>query len=97
MNNLYILAVLCLFSGDNLTSYLADKPSDYKPTDLKIRNAFVAKTVDTLKYPPCNEDEIPHYNAYKVDTPIKIDGVLDESVWQDALLGTLSNMLMIKF
>lgn len=39
---------------------------------------------DALQYPPCTEEEIPHYNAYKVNTPPKIDGRLDESVWQTA-------------
>ena len=68
MNNLYILAVLCLFGRDNLTSYLPSKPSNYKKTKLTVQEVFDSKTVDTIKYPPCNEDEIPHYNAYKVDT-----------------------------
>jgi len=37
-----------------------------------------------LKYPPCTEEEIPHYNAYRVGNPPQIDGRLDDSVWQTA-------------
>jgi hypothetical protein len=38
----------------------------------------------TLPYPPCVEDEIPHYVAYRTATKIQIDGRLDEFVWQHA-------------
>ena len=40
--------------------------------------------VDALQYPPCKEEDIPHYNAYMVGSPPKIDGRLDDSVWQTA-------------
>eukprot|EP01089_Gocevia_fonbrunei_P002709 TRINITY_DN12616_c0_g1_i2.p1 TRINITY_DN12616_c0_g1~~TRINITY_DN12616_c0_g1_i2.p1 ORF type:complete len:310 (+),score=35.96 TRINITY_DN12616_c0_g1_i2:149-1078(+) len=39
---------------------------------------------DVLKYPPCKEEEIPKYNAYKVSSPPQIDGRLDDLVWQTA-------------
>jgi len=39
---------------------------------------------DALQYPPCTEEEIPHYNAYKVSSPPQIDGRLDDLVWQTA-------------
>ncbi len=44
----------------------------------------VSSRTDTLPYPPCNEDAIPRYTAYKVSTPPRIDGRLDEKVWQEA-------------
>lgn len=39
---------------------------------------------DTIKYPPCNKDDIPHYTAYSVTTPPIIDGRPDEQIWQVA-------------
>ena len=39
---------------------------------------------DTLPFPPCNEDNIPHYTSNKIKSSIKIDGKLDETVWQKA-------------
>lgn len=39
---------------------------------------------DTLNYPPCNVEEIPHYTSYKINTSIQIDGKLDELSWLNA-------------
>ncbi len=39
---------------------------------------------DKIKYPPCKEDEIPHYKAYRINTSPSIDGRLDEHIWQKA-------------
>lgn len=39
---------------------------------------------DTIDFPPCNVNDIPHYTAYKVDTPVRIDGKLDETAWVNA-------------
>ncbi|MDH3650805.1 MAG: carbohydrate-binding family 9-like protein [Saprospiraceae bacterium] len=36
---------------------------------------------DTIKFPPCQEDDIPHYTAHKISSAIQIDGKLDEDVW----------------
>lgn len=38
----------------------------------------------SLPYPPCAEEKIPHYVAYRTASPVQIDGILDESVWQHA-------------
>jgi len=40
--------------------------------------------MDTLNFPPCNVDDIPHYTSYKIDSAIQIDGKLDELIWQNA-------------
>ena len=37
---------------------------------------------DLAPYPPCNEEEIPHYTAYKISSALKVDGQLDEEIWQ---------------
>lgn len=37
-----------------------------------------------LDHPPCKVEDIPHYTSHKIDTPIQVDGRLDESVWADA-------------
>lgn len=52
-------------------------------TGKNIERPVIVK-VDTLKYPPCIEEDIPHYKAYRVKTAPKIDGRLDDSVWQHA-------------
>lgn len=39
---------------------------------------------DTLNFPPCNVDHIPHYTSYKIDSAIQIDGKLDELAWLNA-------------
>lgn len=33
---------------------------------------------------PCNEQEIPHYTAYRASEVIRVDGKLDEKCWQAA-------------
>jgi hypothetical protein len=40
--------------------------------------------IDSIAFPPCKIDNIPHYTAYKIDSAVKIDGKLDESVWIEA-------------
>lgn len=39
---------------------------------------------DTLNFPPCNVDLIPHYTSYKIDSALKVDGKLDELAWLNA-------------
>ncbi|MEA3462346.1 MAG: carbohydrate-binding family 9-like protein, partial [Bacteroidota bacterium] len=39
---------------------------------------------DTLNHPPCVEQDIPHYIAYRTASKPQIDGCLDEFVWQNA-------------
>ncbi|NOQ97593.1 MAG: polyhydroxyalkanoate depolymerase [Calditrichae bacterium] len=47
-------------------------------------NSGVSVTLqaDTIKHPPCAENEIPHYNAYRTAAKPHIDGRLDDPVWQ---------------
>ena len=33
---------------------------------------------------PCAEKDIPHYTAYRLKEPIRVDGVLNETSWQAA-------------
>ena len=39
---------------------------------------------DTIKFPPCNEETIPHYTAHKIQSGITVDGLLNEDQWQQA-------------
>jgi len=39
---------------------------------------------DTITHPPCAENEIPQYTAYRTAVKPQIDGRLDETVWQNA-------------
>lgn len=44
----------------------------------------ILRSIDSIAFPPCNIDSIPHYTAYKIDSEVEIDGNLDESVWEIA-------------
>jgi len=68
----FFLAALLFFFRD-----LAPDPASGPGTSM-------ANPADTLIYPPCDEDAIPHYTAYKVSAPPRIDGRLDEQIWQEA-------------
>ncbi len=46
------------------------------------RNPQTAASVDSIPYPPCEEDKIPHYTAFRLDSEIVIDGRLDEPAWK---------------
>lgn len=47
-------------------------------------NAAEAKSAaGSFKF-PCPENEIAHYTAYHISTPIKLDGRLEEPAWQKA-------------
>lgn len=52
--------------------------------NLNLSNIGFHSGKDTLDYPPCNADSIPHYTSYKINSPIQIDGKLNESVWINA-------------
>lgn len=39
---------------------------------------------DTIIHPPCDENEIPHYIAYRTAAKPCIDGRLDDPAWQNA-------------
>ncbi|MCG2461839.1 carbohydrate-binding family 9-like protein [Flavobacteriaceae bacterium F89] len=43
---------------------------------------YVPRSMDTIKYSPCAQFEIPNYQAYKISNAPKIDGRLDELEWQ---------------
>ncbi len=66
----FFLAAALLFSGG------------FTPTPVSHPGKFVAGRADTLQYPPCREEEIPRYTAYRVSDPPRIDGRLDEEAWQ---------------
>ncbi len=82
--NLCFLVILLFFFTDNSTSILPGSSIKNRPTITSNSWVLVHPQADTIKYPPCTEDEIPHYNAYRVTTKPIIDGRLDESFWQVA-------------
>jgi hypothetical protein len=49
-----------------------------------VSGAIAAPQGDTVTYPPCVQEEIPHYVANRTATKPIIDGRLDEYVWQNA-------------
>ena len=54
------------------------------PVIFRERNSQIAAFVDSLPHPPCEEDEIPHYTAFRIDSELVIDGRLDEPAWKRA-------------
>ena len=75
-----LLIVLILFSckGNTSKDQLKDLPGhNAELNKVKRPNS----TRDLVKYPPCNEEEIPHYTAYRISSAPKIDGHLDEEIW----------------
>ena len=81
---LCLLAVFVLFCKDNSPTDFLSGPTIYQPS-LTLSSGMNAPVLaDTIKYPPCVENEIPHYNAYRTATRPRIDGRLDEPAWQNA-------------
>ncbi len=84
MNNLFLLTAFCFLFKVILTTHPTYDSSKHKQSLSTNSEIDVSTMMDTIKHPPCNEDEIPHYNAYMVNTALQIDGRLDESAWQIA-------------
>ena len=84
MNNLFVFIAFGFFCKILMTPYTSYNSNQQKR--LLASNFDINKSTlnDTIKYPPCDVDEIPQYTAYMVNTGPKIDGLLDESVWQMA-------------
>ena len=65
-----------------------DNTSEDQRSDLADHNAELTEKISTdstgdlVSYPPCDEEEIPHYTAHKISSAPKIDGQLDEKIWQ---------------
>lgn len=49
-----------------------------------LKEELVKGLIDTLNFPPCDIDDIPHYTAHKINSPIRIDGKLQEKAWLEA-------------
>ena len=82
MNKLILVFLLSIFLKDIEAAEYSNKPMEPENSiekDIEITKRFQA---DTLKYPPCIEEEIPHYKAYRVNKAPKLDGRLDDEVWQ---------------
>jgi hypothetical protein len=76
MNYLSLFAILSLF--------INDKEVTFKSNHVSVSETSVNVHKDSLKYPPCVEEEIPHYTAHRVYKAPKIDGKLDDVTWQRA-------------
>ena len=76
-----LLFILC---GNMLIGERFPGPESPIKEDPSPAIAALPPEKDTLKYPPCNVEDIPHYTAYKIDAAVKIDGKLDEAAWENA-------------
>lgn len=81
---IYLLLILLFFAEDHASHVYPDKPN----TDFSMVSTNSAELaqfpLDSLPYPPCKEDEIPHYTAYRISNALTLDGRLDEPAWEDA-------------
>ena len=83
MSTLSLLSVIFLLYNNLLINNISEPTASNLASTLNS-DEFIFRLADTLKYPPCNEDKIPHYNAYKVSKAPVIDGKLDELEWKNA-------------
>ena len=74
---LLLLGILLISEGSHLPDLQTEE-------SLRPSGTQTHSEKDTIIYPPCNVDRIPHYTSYKIASNIKIDGKLDESVWINA-------------
>ena len=74
---LVLFGITSINEGLDRLEFPADRYLDYSMTASH-------PVSDTLNFPPCDIDEVPHYTSYKISSPLQIDGKLDESVWLDA-------------
>jgi hypothetical protein len=81
---LCLLAFFVLICKDNSPTNLPAEPTTYQPIHTVNPEVIVSPREDTIKYPPCVVDEIPHYTAYRTASKPCIDGRLDEFAWQNA-------------
>ena len=82
MNKLILVLLVSVFLMNIEAAEYWNKPMEPENSiekDIEITKRFQA---DTLKHPPCIEEEIPHYKAYRVNKAPKLDGRLDDEVWQ---------------
>lgn len=81
---LCLLAVFLLFCKDNSPTVLSAEPTVDPPALVFNPGLNVPAAVDTITHPPCDEQGLPHYNAYRTATKPCIDGRLDDPSWQHA-------------
>ena len=82
--NLFLLVILLFLFKDNSTNIFSGGSNECQPVLALRPEVSVPFQADTIMHPPCTEDEIPHYNAYRVTTAPHIDGRLDEHAWKVA-------------
>ena len=77
---LFLIALILFCCKDNSPK---DQRSDLADQKTELTKKIPSNsTGDLVAYPPCNEEEIPHYTAHKISSAPKIDGQLDEEIWQ---------------
>lgn len=82
--SLIILGILRIFIDFSLSENISGGLAAIRPSAEFAQRSSLQNKKDSLIYPPCNEDQIPHYTAYRAKTPLRIDGRLDEVDWKNA-------------
>ena len=80
----YLVPLFLLFCSSSSSTNSFDRSIMNQP--MPDLNSSVTETLqaDTIKHPPCTENEIPHYIAYRTAAKPDIDGRLDDPAWQIA-------------
>ncbi len=81
---LYLLVVMLFSPGHSFPFLFTSEPSEHQLSPSPITEGPASPQVDSVRYPPCIECEIPHYTAYRVTAAPCIDGRLDETLWKTA-------------
>ncbi len=83
MNYNVLLYLISIFIFDNYSKPSVHPGSNIAEVPSQLTEMIATPDSARLNHPPCKEEEIPHYNAYRTAHAPKIDGRLDELVWQD--------------
>jgi len=80
INYLFLLALF----GNMLANEGAPTQNLQVGRDPRLPGMTTQPEKDTLKFPPCDVEDIPSYTAYKMEATVQVDGKLDEAVWKEA-------------
>jgi len=81
MHTVYLTLILLL--GSICLNNKAPGSDDQFPAP-DNRDKLDLSLADSVDFPPCNEEDIPHYTAHKINSNLQIDGKLEEQIWLEA-------------
>lgn len=82
MNKLFSIVLLLTLSAFGFSFLTKEKP--IANSEHKVSGTNELDKAATQSKSPCDQFEIPNYDAYRVSKPPTIDGKLDEAIWKSA-------------